>query len=319
VSGGPKAIILIAWGESPRYCGVAHCASPSANSAGSGSVSQGRFVETVRDLAGDDPWRESLERSLARRARSRGVLSQADSRRPRPRPITKRRTTVALGAKGVIGLLLVVAFLAMALDGQAPQVSQAAAHADVIAGRPAYARTPPIVPVSGGAASSGPRTCPLVAGSTGYVNPLAAARVKPERIDQGVDYAGSGSLTAIGAARITHLATDGTGWPGAFIEYRLLNGPDAGCYVFYAEGVTPEPGLRVGDTVSAGQAVATIIPLYETGFEIGWGAGVGTRTYAAETGRWSAADDQDNIASGPGKNFSELIASLGGPPGKVEG
>ena len=30
-----------------------------------------------------------------------------------------------------------------------------------------------------------------------YVNPLARARVTPERIDQGVDYAGSGTLSAI--------------------------------------------------------------------------------------------------------------------------
>ncbi len=71
----------------------------------------------------------------------------------------------------------------------------------------------------------------------GYVNPLAAAIVSPERIDQGVDYAGVGKLAAIGAARVTYLGTANTGWPGAFIEYRLLDGADAGCYVFYAEGV----------------------------------------------------------------------------------
>jgi hypothetical protein len=207
----------------------------------------------------------------------------------------------------------------MALDGQAPPISPAAAHADPIRTAAAHTDARQVVPGSGAVGPSRRRSCPLVASSTGYLNPLAGATVKPERIDQGVDYAGSGTLTVIGAARVTHVATDGTGWPGAFIEYRLLSGPDAGCYIFYAEGVTPVAGLRVGDTLSPGQVLATIIPEYPTGFEIGWGAGVDTKTYAGAAGRWSAADDQDNVASGPGKNFSALIWSLGGPPGKVEG
>jgi hypothetical protein len=159
----------------------------------------------------------------------------------------------------------------------------------------------------------------MAAGSTAYVNPLAEARVKPERIDQGVDYAGTGSLVSIGEAQVTQAGTDGTGWPGAFIEYQLVTGPDAGCYVYYAEGVTPNPALHIGDTVAAGQVVAEIVPHYPTGFEIGWGAGIGTKTYLAVTGHWTAADDQNNLASGPGKAFSALIYSLGGPPGRVEG
>ena len=298
-------------------------------------------MDTVRDLAQGDPWRESLERSLARRARSkrasikqselpaagpraqerRALEARAQARRLERQAVNKRGSTVAIGARGIIGLLLLAAFLMMALDGQAPQVTSASArsaNAEVIRA-PAYAKTPQDGPVSPGAGLSGSKTCPMVIGTAGYVNPLARAKVTPERIDQGVDYAGSGSLLAIGTARVTHLATDGTGWPGAFIEYRLLDGPDAGCHVFYAEGVTPEPGLRVGDTLLAGQPVAKIIPLYETGIEVGWGAGTGTTTYAAATSRWSADDDQGNVPSRAGKNFSALVAALGGPPGKVEG
>ena len=152
-----------------------------------------------------------------------------------------------------------------------------------------------------------------------YVNPLANATVKPERIDQGVDYAGSGTLVAIGSARVTFLATSDTGWPGAFIEYRLLSGADAGCHVFYAEGVIPANGLHRGQTIAPGQPIATIIPTYPTGIEIGWGAGISTKTYARLAGDWSAADDQDNVPTTAGENFSALIAVLGGPPGKVEG
>jgi hypothetical protein len=163
------------------------------------------------------------------------------------------------------------------------------------------------------------RTCPAVIKSTGYVNPLAAAVVTPERIDQGVDYAGSGTLTAIGAATVTYVATSGTGWPGAFIEYQLIGGPDAGCYVFYAEGVQPVSGLHVGETVARGQAIATIIRGWSTGIEIGWGAGDGTKTYAANTTGWTSDDDARNAATDAGRSFSALIAALGGPPGKVEG
>jgi hypothetical protein len=72
-----------------------------------------------------------------------------------------------------------------------------------------------------------PTRCILTDTSTGYVNPLARANVVSERVDQGMDYAGSGALIAIGAARITFLATDNTGWPGAFIDYHAGVTPSA--------------------------------------------------------------------------------------------
>ncbi len=75
-----------------------------------------------------------------------------------------------------------------------------------------------------------------------YANPLAGAHVTPERIDQGVDYSGSGPLGAIGDGKITYVGTSGTGWPGAFIEFQLTDGPDAGRYVYYAEGISPAAG-----------------------------------------------------------------------------
>ena len=118
---------------------------------------------------------------------------------------------------------------------------------------------------------------------------------------------------------VTYVATTGTGWPGSFIEYRLLDGPEAGCYVYYAEGVNPAPDLRVGHRVAAGQPIATIISGWETGIEIGWGAGTGTTAYAAKARQWDATSDEHSSASPAGKSFSALVASLGGPPGKIEG
>jgi hypothetical protein len=143
--------------------------------------------------------------------------------------------------------------------------------------------------------------------------------VRPKRIDQGVDYAGSGTLTAIGSARVTEVAMTDTGWPGAFIEYQLTTGPAAGCYVFYAEGVTPVAGLQVGQTVRAGQPIVTIIAGSAAGIEVGWGAGNGTETYAAKLGEWSANSDANSVPTAAGKSFSSLIAGLGGPPGRIGG
>ncbi len=163
------------------------------------------------------------------------------------------------------------------------------------------------------------RPCVPAQVSSGYVNPLARARVKPERIDQGVDYAGSGMLTAIGEATVTTVATANTGWPGAFIEYRLLTGSDAGCSVYYAEGVQPATNLRAGETVYAGQTIATIISGWETGIELGWGAGTNTSSLAMQNHQWTSEDDDNNRSTNAGRSFSALISALGGPAGKVEG
>jgi murein DD-endopeptidase MepM/ murein hydrolase activator NlpD len=260
-----------------------------------------------------DPWQESLERSRARRGKSIQSTTQVGRNRAR-RPAAKRLRSRILTVKTVVPVLaLAAAILAVALTGGGPEASPTAATADA---QRAATAPPPATPRP---RPAGWRGCPLAVAPAGYVNPLASAIVKPERIDQGVDYAGVGKLAAIGAGRVTYLATDNTGWPGAFIEYQLLDGADAGCYVYYAEGVTPADGLRVGDTISAGQLIATIIPMYPTGIEIGWGAGIRTKAYAKVAGQWSPAADEDNIASAAGKSFSSLIAALGGPPGKIEG
>ena len=159
----------------------------------------------------------------------------------------------------------------------------------------------------------------MLVNSAEYVNPLRRAAVKAERIDQGVDYAGSGRLTALGLARITNVATAMPAWHGTYVEYQLLAGSDAGCFVYYAEGVTPAAGLHIGQTVRAGQPVATIIPHWSTGIEIGWASGHGMTTYATGAGQWNRAHEEYDIPSASGLYFSALIASLGGPPGKVEG
>ncbi len=231
---------------------------------------------------------------------------------------------LAVGGAAVLVLALTVGVLPGALAGRGSTAQPRAASTTV---RPAYGG--PLAPrgaVSRAVRADQAQSCQPRSDASDpasrpsdYVNPLARARVRPERIDQGVDYAGSGTLEAIGAAKVTRVTTAAAGWPGSFIEYRLLDGSDAGCYVYYAEGVNPVSDLRAGQSVAAGQPIATIIPGWSTGIELGWGAGTSTTTYAAQRHQWSANRDADSIASAAGKSFSALIASLGGPPGKVEG
>jgi hypothetical protein len=278
-------------------------------------------VDPVRELGRVDPWQESLERSLARRARSskrsRTLISHRACSSRRSRTLISRARASVLLAAAILTLALVAPTVPGALDGGGARDSATAALVPPVLGS-AYSTSGYRRAASGGAAIGAPGSCERVVGARGYVNPLAGARLTRERIDQGVDYAGTGTLTAIGAATVTYVGTSRTGWPGAFIEYQLSGGPAGGCSVFYAEGATPVPGLHEGETVSAGQAIATIIPGWATGIEIGWAAGVSTKTYAAQMGEWSYGNDVDNVATAAGRSFSALIASLGGPPGKVE-
>jgi hypothetical protein len=293
------------------------------------------------ELARGDPWLESLERSLARRRKLlnssikpeqlRADRAPGSGEQPRHevpsywrlcwRALAKHWMALVMTVAGVLTLALLAATRPSVSAGQRLRGPARAASSD---GSRAAVSSPlansgNAVPGPRGAGSFETRTCQLGVRSNGYVNPLARAAVDPKRIDQGVDYAGSGTLTAIGSAKINRLATVDTGWPGAFIEYQLLSGPDRGCYVYYAEGLTPASGLYVGETVRAGQAIATIIPNSSSGIEIGWGAGDGTKSYASATGQWSATHEANDIPSAAGLYLSALIASLGGPPGKIEG
>lgn len=281
----------------------------------------------MRDLASADPWQESLERSLARRgkrpapaqdrlrqARQRAVQRPASRpHRGRARPPAQRSRLMKFGTGTVAAAVALVVITGSLFDGPGARASgghaSAAVHRVVIGRRTAFERD--LVSAGGGCQPAPP--------SSGYVNPLAQAVVRGERIDQGVDYAGQGSLVAIGRARVTYVGTSGTGWPGAFIEYRLLGGPDRGCFVYYAEGIQPGPTLHVGQIIGPGQQLATIIPGWPTGIELGWGAGSSTKSYAANTHGWTAEDDAGNVASDAGKSFSMLIVDLGGPAGRVEG
>ncbi len=158
-----------------------------------------------------------------------------------------------------------------------------------------------------------------------YVNPLSrVGGLGPFRIDMGVDYSGSGPLLALGDAKITFASNNDDGppscwgitcWPGGgAVVYRLLNGPFAGKYVYYAERVTVT--VRTGQTVKAGQQIA-IEHLGSPNIEIGWGSGRGPETLAIADGH-QAGGDPGGWSAIEGRNFNDLLVRLGAPSGFLQ-
>lgn len=143
-----------------------------------------------------------------------------------------------------------------------------------------------------------------------FSNPIGKG-LSPERIDMGVDYGGSGPLYAIGNGTIVNLYN--SGWPGGtFLTLHL----DSGQYMYYAEDV--QPLVSIGQKVTAGQHIANATG-GSTGIEVGWAAPPGTgTTMAASLGQQSGHGDPGSVTTAFGKLMSDVIASLGGPAGRVQ-
>lgn len=149
----------------------------------------------------------------------------------------------------------------------------------------------------------------------GYVNPLAHIQnLRPERIDMGVDYAGQGTLVAIGDGQI--IAIHNSGWPnGTFIEEKLTNGQYAGKDWYYAEDITPT--VRPGQTVAAGQPIGHMFEGPD-GIETGWSVGNGGATLAETLDQIPPTGDPGGWSSAAGASASRLLQSLGAPPGIMQ-
>ncbi|HTA08280.1 MAG TPA: hypothetical protein VK836_07220 [Streptosporangiaceae bacterium] len=144
-----------------------------------------------------------------------------------------------------------------------------------------------------------------------YLNPLrAVAGLMPQRIDMGVDFAGSGPVYPIGNAVITSATATSAGWPGGgWITYQLTNGPAAGLVVYVAEDV--QPTVTVGANVTPTTPIATMF---------NGGAGIETGWAMPDS---SSAESQLVVAGGisgagpfptaVGVNFDELLQALGVP------
>jgi murein DD-endopeptidase MepM/ murein hydrolase activator NlpD len=146
----------------------------------------------------------------------------------------------------------------------------------------------------------------------GYLNPLRGIpNLVLERIDQGVDFAGSGPVYALGDGVVTGATGDSGGWPGGgWITYQLSDGRDAGLMVYVAEDITP--AVQVGEHVTSSTVVGNMFDGSD-GIETGWAqpTGVTAESQAAAAGGIGAFGP---FPTKVGFNFDQLLQSLGVPP-----
>ena len=147
-------------------------------------------------------------------------------------------------------------------------------------------------------------------GPGGYVNPFAHAQVNASRIDQGVDYGGSGPIDALGPGRVVLVSTTDDGWGNGdgWVSYQLTGGRYAGAYVFVAEGITPT--VHVGELISAGQQIGTF---NGHSIEIGFAADGQTDSALAHSVYSEGAD------TAAGRAMNQLLTSLGAPGAHQDG
>lgn len=143
-----------------------------------------------------------------------------------------------------------------------------------------------------------------------YLNPLRnASDLVLERIDQGVDFSGSGPVYALGDGVVLNSSADYPGWGGGWITYQLTDGPAAGLVVYVAEDITPT--VQIGQRVTASTVVGDMFEGGD-GIETGWSQPGGGN-----------AESQLTVAGGiggggpfptmVGLNFDELLGTLGVP------
>lgn len=156
-----------------------------------------------------------------------------------------------------------------------------------------------------------PGVTPLTGLLSGFKNPIGKG-LTPERVDQGVDYGGSGPLYALGSGTVTNVYN--SGWPGGtFLTVHL----DSGQYIYYAEDISPL--VSVGQKVTAGQHIANATG-GSSGIEVGWAAPPGSgSSMAMAAGQASPTGDPGEVSTAFGQLMSEVIAALGGPAGILQG
>jgi hypothetical protein len=157
---------------------------------------------------------------------------------------------------------------------------------------------------------TGKNCLPVSPANEQYCNPFRAVKnLVPERIDQGVDYACSGPIYAMGPGIIDVFHNrDDSGWPGGtFMSYKLTAGPASGKTIYLAENVDLEPSLKSGSYVFSGTILGTQVDASPES-EIGWGVpGAG---YTAEYSCYTEGCD-----TALGDNFNALLVALQAPSG----
>ena len=148
--------------------------------------------------------------------------------------------------------------------------------------------------------------------ASGYLNPLrAVSGLVPERVDQGVDFAGTGPVYAIGDAVVTDAMGANSGWPGGgWVSYQLTDGPGAGLVVYVAEDVTPT--VQVGQHVSSATVIANMYNGGD-GIETGWAAAQTSLTAESQMPEAGGIGAGGPFPTMVGLSFDGLLQSLGVP------
>ncbi len=153
----------------------------------------------------------------------------------------------------------------------------------------------------------------------GYRNPFRAVHnLVAERIDEGVDYSGTGPVHALGKGQVVYVNSTGQWFPPApdYIAYRLSGGAAKGFTVYIGECITIN--VHVGELITTKTVLGDMFDC-GYGIEIGWANG--HRLPDASAAKCYRRHDNaggDN-PSGYGMNFSALLARLGAPPGRIVG
>lgn len=177
----------------------------------------------------------------------------------------------------------------------------------------------PAAPARGGRRPQDPKASPAVSRAPAappppvYRNPLrAVAGLRPERVDMGADFGGSGPVYALGHGVVTSATGASAGWPGGgWITYRLTDGPAAGLSVYVAEDVTP--AVQVGQEVSSATVIANMFD-GSAGIETGW-AQPGGGSAESQLAAAGAISGGGPFPTSVGLNFDELLQVLGVPDG----
>jgi hypothetical protein len=184
---------------------------------------------------------------------------------------------------------------------------------------PSPSRSPQPTPTPTPAPSSTPVThaAPASAQQAVYGNPLRdVSGLIPERVDQGVDFGGSGPVCALGNAVITNATDESAGWPGGgWITYQLTSGPASGLEVYLAEDV--QPTVSVGQQVTSATVIANMFN-GGAGIETGW-AEPGGESAESQLPEAGGINGNGPFPTEVGLNFEGLLEALGVPAGPNAG
>jgi hypothetical protein len=175
------------------------------------------------------------------------------------------------------------------------------------------------------ASTGGADDCSVGTGLTGNcANPLRGVKysggaILPLRVDQGVDYEGTGPIYPVCDATIVLAESDAAaGWPGDgdFIAY-TVNGNSidgktlpAGTVIYFSEDCVAT--VKQGDSVTTQQPICNMNE-GGTNIETGWSTkSILTSALGHTDPCWNGGS-----ATNYGQNFSALIKALGGPPGDL--